>query len=90
MSRCTSESTLSTLIYSLQPVSYISLALTLGTGAGLLWYYSHVRDKKLSGVLLIVLTLEEPLDPRPSAFSPTPSWRAAEAAPQVVRLGCWG
>ena len=37
----------------LQPVSYISLALTLGTGGGLLWYYSHVRDKKLSGAAIL-------------------------------------
>ena len=33
----------------LQPVSYISLALTLGTGGGLLWYYSQLQGKKMSG-----------------------------------------
>ncbi len=32
-----------------QPVSYASLALTLGTGAGILWYFSHERERKLTG-----------------------------------------
>ena len=33
----------------MQPVSYASLALTLGTGAGILWYFNHEREKKLAG-----------------------------------------
>ncbi len=31
----------------LQPVSYISLGLTLGTGFGLLYYYRHLKENKL-------------------------------------------
>ena len=45
----------------LQPVSYISLALTLGTGGSLLWYYSHIRDKKLSGAAILFDTIPVPL-----------------------------
>ena len=51
--------------FTLQPVSYISLALTLGTGAGLLWYYSQVRDKKLSGMLPSAVTMEETPESEP-------------------------
>lgn len=32
-----------------QPVSYLSLALTLGTGGGLVWYYNNLKEKKLAG-----------------------------------------
>ena len=65
LSRSPSETTLLIrhVSFTLQPVSYISLALTLGTGAGLLWYYSQVRDKKLSGMLPSAFTLEETLEP---------------------------
>jgi hypothetical protein len=34
----------------LQPVSYMSLGLTVGTGAGLLWWYNHEKDKKLEDI----------------------------------------
>ncbi|BDA48073.1 Protein SCO1 homolog, mitochondrial [Coccomyxa sp. Obi] len=32
------------------PVSYASLALTLGTGAGILWYFNHERERKLAEI----------------------------------------
>lgn len=31
-----------------QPVSYASLALTLGTGAGLMWYFGQQQEKKVA------------------------------------------
>lgn len=34
----------------LQPVSYMSLGLTVGTGAGLLWWYNHEKDKKMEDI----------------------------------------
>lgn len=49
----------------MQPVSYVSLALTLGTGAGLVWYYNSLKEQKLAGAraLALSLFLLEPLLP---------------------------
>lgn len=35
---------------TLQPVSYLSLGMTVGTGAGLLWWYNHEKEKKLEEI----------------------------------------
>ena len=35
----------------LQPVSYISLALTFATGTGLFWYFDRQREAKKQGAL---------------------------------------
>lgn len=35
------------VVWGLQPVSYLSLALTLTTGVGLLYYYRHLKEVKL-------------------------------------------
>ena len=74
---------------TLQPVSYISLALTLGTGAGLLWYYSHVRDKKLSGALFMMSTTEVPLKPGACVNSQSPSWRLHKKHKHHRQSGWW-
>ena len=34
----------------LQPVSYVSLGLTVGTGAGLLWWYNREKERKIEEV----------------------------------------
>jgi hypothetical protein len=36
-----------------QPVSYLSLALTLGTTGGLVWYYNHLKEQKLAGAAFL-------------------------------------
>ncbi|KAI7835985.1 hypothetical protein COHA_010129 [Chlorella ohadii] len=32
------------------PVSYMSLGMTVGTGAGLLWWYNHEKDQKMEDI----------------------------------------
>ena len=51
----------------MQPVSYVSLALTLGTGAGLVWYYNHLKEQKLAGAHS--LGLSPPCQPVPHSES---------------------
>lgn len=33
-----------------QPVSYLSLGMTVGTGLGLLWWYNHEKDQKMEDI----------------------------------------